>query len=158
MAELSQSARRFQALLDERGLGFTVVELPDSTRSAADAARAVGCDQSQIVKSLIFRGVDTDTPVRVLASGTHRVDEARIADCIGESIDKPDATFVKKRTGYAIGGVAPIGHREACIVCVDASLADQDILWAAAGTPHAVFRIDRPITDLLDTYRWVTMA
>lgn len=153
MAELSKRARRFQRLLDERGLDLSVVELPDSTRTAAEAAAALGCSQAQIVKSLVFRDTDTDAPVIVLASGTQRVDEDRLSQHLGAPIGRADADFVKRTTGYSIGGVAPIGHAQMFPVWVDRTLLTFDEVWAAAGTPHAVFRIDRPITEILDVYR-----
>lgn len=149
MSELSKSARRFQRFLNERGHAFTVIELPDSTRSAAEAAAALDCTQAQIVKSLVFRARASDRPVIVLASGVHQVDEQLIAERIGEAVDKPDAKYVKKRTGFSIGGVAPIGHKETCPVLVDEVLRAHEVLWAAAGTPHAVFRIDQPIDELI---------
>lgn len=157
MAELSRSAGRFQRYLDQQGLLFRVIELPASTRSAADAAAALECDQAQIVKSVVFRATSSDTPVIVLASGPNRVDEAMIASLLGEPLDKPDARFVKQRTGFSIGGVAPIGHRDPCVVYVDNALLEHDVLWAAAGTPNAVFRIDRPITTILEAYQMVTL-
>lgn len=157
MAGLSRSADKFQRYLDQQGLSFRVIELPASTRSAADAAAALECAPAQIVKSLVFRATSSDTPVIVLASGPNRVDEAMIASRLGEPMDKPDARFVKQRTGFSIGGVAPIGHREPCVVYVDDALLEHDVLWAAAGTPNAVFRIDRPITAILEAYQIVTL-
>lgn len=156
MAELSKSARKFQRYLEQQQLPLEVIELPASTRNAADAAATLGCEQAQIVKSLVFRAIGSDAPVVVLASGTNRVDESVIAEALGERIDKPDAKFVKQRTGFSIGGVAPIGHREPRMVFVDHDLLKHDILWAAAGTPHAVFRIDRPITDILGAHCMVS--
>ncbi|WP_109994547.1 YbaK/EbsC family protein [Salinisphaera sp. LB1] len=158
MAELSRSARKFQRYLEQQQLPLEVIELPASTRSAADAAAALDCDQAQIVKSMVFRAIGSDAPVVVLASGTNRVDESTIAEALGERIDKPDAKFVKQRTGFSIGGVAPIGHREPCVVFVDHDLLKHDILWAAAGTPHAVFRVDRPITDILGEHLMVSFG
>lgn len=158
MAELSKSARKFQAYLEQQRLPLEVIELPASTRSAADAATALQCEQAQIVKSLVFRAVSSDTPVIVLASGINRVDESKLAALLNESIDKPDAKFVKQRTGFSIGGVAPIGHKDSCVVFVDEDLLGHDVLWAAAGTPHAVFRIDQPITRLLGEYQLVSFV
>lgn len=152
MTQLSKSARKFQHYLDERALPFDVLELPDSTRSSAEAASALACNEGQIVKSLVFSADSTGSPVLVLASGTNRVDEGRVAEALGDGIARPDAKFVKKRTGFSIGGVAPIGHKEACTVFVDQDLLQYDIVWAAAGTPSAVFKIDRPITDILGAH------
>lgn len=138
---LSTSAQRVQAALKAQGVTCQVVELPDSTRSAQEAADAIGCQVAQIVKSLIFRGKQTDTPVLVLASGTNRVNEKRLKDLIGEPITKADAEFVRQKTGFAIGGVAPVGHVEPLTTVIDEDLLQYAEIWAAAGTPHAVFRL-----------------
>lgn len=157
MAELtSKSARRFQRYLDEQGLECQVVELAESTRSAQEAAQALGCQQAQIVKSLVFRATASDEPVIALVSGSNRVDEARLAEQVGEAIDKADAKFVKERTGFSIGGVAPIGHRQPCRVFVDEDLFAYDKLWAAAGTPHAVFALTQPLTAILGAHERIT--
>lgn len=158
MPELSKSARRFQFYLDERGLDCRVIELPASTRTADEAAAALGCAKAQIVKSLVFRNTHTHDPVIVLASGTNRVDENRLAAAVGAPIGRADARFVKARTGFSIGGVAPLGHRETVPVWVDRDLLNFATLWAAAGTPHAVFRIDGPVTQLLTDYRLIELA
>lgn len=139
--ELSSSARRVQEFLDARGVTLTVVELPASTRTAVDAADAVGCDVAQIVKSLVFRGKDTGKPVLVLASGANRVDTALIAPLAGEPIGKADADFVRRETGFAIGGIPPVGHITPIATIMDADLEGHAEIWAAAGTPHAVFRL-----------------
>lgn len=157
MTELSKSAKNFQNYLEERSLPFSVVELPASTRSADDASRALACKKAQIVKSLVFRAKTADAPVIVLASGANQVDTAEISKIVGDEIEKPEAKFVKKRTGFSIGGVAPIGHKEDCFVCVDEDLLQYDAVWAAAGTPHAVFKIDCPITDILGQHTIVTL-
>ena len=120
---------------------LTVVELPASTRTAAEAAAAIGCEVAQIAKSLVFRGLTTNRPVLVVASGVNRVDEALVAALIGEPIGKADAEFVRARTGFAIGGVAPVGHTEAPISVLDEDLMELGETWAAAGTPHAVFKL-----------------
>lgn len=148
-ATLSKRARQFQAFLDEHGTGLTVLELPDSTRTAEDAARALGCSTAQIVKSLVFRDLATGTPVVVLASGPNRVDEKVIAGHLGHEVGKADANYVKAATGYSIGGVPPIGHRNPVAVFVDEDLLAFDEVWAAAGTPHAVFKIPGKLTSIL---------
>ncbi|HET7314300.1 YbaK/EbsC family protein [Salinisphaera sp.] len=155
--ELSRRARQFQTLLIEKGFDFRVRELPDSTRSADEAAAALGCHRAQIVKSLIFHDTRTDAAVLVLASGDNRVDEAVLAAHVGGPIEKADAAFVKETTGFSIGGVPPLGHREIPAVWVDAGLLQHAILWAAAGTPRAVFRIDRPITEILAAHRVIEL-
>jgi prolyl-tRNA editing enzyme YbaK/EbsC (Cys-tRNA(Pro) deacylase) len=133
--------RRVQALLADGGWPNQVVELPRTTRRAIDAAEAVGCTVEQIVKSLIFRGQASDRVILVMASGVNRVDEARLAALVGEPIGKADADFVRQRTGYAIGGVAPIGHREPVVALIDADLLRHERIWAAAGSPNAVFAL-----------------
>jgi D-alanine--poly(phosphoribitol) ligase subunit 1 len=146
---LSKRARQFQRIADERGLDLVVRELPDSTRTADEAARALGCAKAQIVKSLVFREERTGRPVVVLASGVNRVDEAVLAERLGGPVAKADAGYVKERTGFAIGGVPPFGHREPVELFVDEDLLAFDEVWAAAGTPHAVVRIGGRITDVL---------
>ena len=138
---LSSSAQRVQAALAAHGIGLQVVEMPASTRSATEAAAAVGCDVAQIAKSLIFRSKQSDRPVLVVVCGVNRVDEGKVAALIGEAIGKADADFVRARTGFAIGGVPPIGHTEALTTLIDADLLAFDAIWAAAGTPNAVFRL-----------------
>jgi prolyl-tRNA editing enzyme YbaK/EbsC (Cys-tRNA(Pro) deacylase) len=136
------STDRVAVALREHGIEREIVTFDASTRTAADAAAALGCDVGQIVKSLVFRGETSDRPVLVVASGAGRVDEALVAEAVGEPIAKADAAFVRDRTGFAIGGVAPLGHREPPIVVVDEDLLALDVLWAAAGTPNAVFTLD----------------
>jgi prolyl-tRNA editing enzyme YbaK/EbsC (Cys-tRNA(Pro) deacylase) len=138
---LSASAQRFQDAL--KGLGFTlqVVELPDSTRTAVEAAQAIGCQLGQIVKSLVFKAKRSERPILVIASGTNRVNERAIEALIGEPLGKADADFVRQRTGFVIGGVPPTGHSEPLQTFIDQDLLAFDEIWAAAGTPNAVFRL-----------------
>jgi prolyl-tRNA editing enzyme YbaK/EbsC (Cys-tRNA(Pro) deacylase) len=117
------------------------MELPQSTRTAADAAKAIGCEVGQIAKSLVFRAIESGSAVLVIASGTNRVNESAIAAAIGEPIGKADADFVRARTGFAIGGVPPIGHPEPIRTFIDEDLLRFDRIWAAAGTPNAVFEL-----------------
>jgi prolyl-tRNA editing enzyme YbaK/EbsC (Cys-tRNA(Pro) deacylase) len=139
---LSRRARQVQDALAVGGFANEVIELPDTTRSAAEAAAAVGCRVEQIVKSLVFRGAETGRPLLVMAGGANRVDEARVAALVGEPVERPDAGFVRARTGFSIGGVPPLGHAEELEVLVDEDLLDEQEVWAAAGTPFAVFRLD----------------
>ncbi len=141
MTSLSASAQRVQDALNKLGLTLEVVELPDSTRSAQDAANAIGCTVAQIAKSLIFRGKQSGKPVLVIASGVNRVDEKAISQYLGEKIGKADADFVREQTGFAIGGVPPVGHLQPVNTFIDEDLLTMDIIWAAAGTPKAVFRL-----------------
>lgn len=138
---LSPSAQKVQQALDSYNIRLQVVELPDSTRSAAEAAAAIGCRVEQIAKSLVFRSADTNRPVLVIASGANRVSERRVADLLGEPIEKADADFVRERTGYVIGGVPPTGHSEPLTTFIDLDLMNHTEIWAAAGTPRAVFRL-----------------
>jgi prolyl-tRNA editing enzyme YbaK/EbsC (Cys-tRNA(Pro) deacylase) len=140
MAELSASAQRVQDALTQLGIVGTVVTLPASTRTAPEAA-AVGCQVGQIAKSLVFRATSSDTPILVIASGANRVNEARLAEVVGEPIGKADAAFVRAHTGYAIGGVAPVGHPRPLRTFIDADLLAYAEIWAAAGTPNSIFAL-----------------
>ena len=134
----SPSAVRVQAILGER---FTVLEFDASTRTAADAAAAIGCTVPQIAKSLVFRTVESGRPVLVVASGVNRVDVKLVETLVGERICRADAEFVRAATGFAIGGVPPVGHATAPIVLIDESLFALEEIWAAGGTPNAVFKL-----------------
>jgi prolyl-tRNA editing enzyme YbaK/EbsC (Cys-tRNA(Pro) deacylase) len=139
-------AQRIAALLEAAGLAPTVRELPDSTRTAAEAAEAIGTTVAQIAKSLVFvtagdAGGHADRVVLVVASGTNRVDVTKVADIIGAPVSRPDAKTVKALTGYSIGGVPPFAHASAPTTLIDAELMRFDEIWAAAGTPNAVFRL-----------------
>ncbi len=137
--ELTPSAQRVQQALRRLGRELQVRELPQSTRTAAEAAQAVGCAVGQIAKSLVFRGQRSGQPILVIASGLNRVDESKVAALIGEAVAKADAEFVRQRTGFAIGGVPPLGHAEPLFTLIDQDLLAFDEIWAAAGTPHAIF-------------------
>jgi 2-haloalkanoic acid dehalogenase type II len=136
-----RSTRKFDATLAAQGLPGRVVELPDSTRTAAEAARAVGCELRQIVKSLVFRGAVSGAPVVVLASGANRVDEGWMARYVGEALSRADPEFVRVATGYAIGGVPPSGFASPIPTYIDYDLLELSEVWAAAGHPHAVCRL-----------------
>jgi prolyl-tRNA editing enzyme YbaK/EbsC (Cys-tRNA(Pro) deacylase) len=139
--ELRSSAQRVQESLQKLGLTLNVVELPASTRTAKDAANAIGCEVAHIAKSLVFRGGTSDSPILVIASGTNRVNEKKVGALANEKLGKADADFVRNRTGFAIGGVPPVGHIEPLKTYIDEDLFNYDIIWAAAGTPHAVFEL-----------------
>ena len=139
--ELSSSAQKIQDVLAQRGYQLKVIELPGSTRTAVEAAQAIGCQVGQIVKSLIFKAKRSETPVLVVASGSNRVNEKTIEAQIDEPLGKADAEFVRTKTGFAIGGVPPLGHLEAIPTFIDQDLFQYDEIWAAAGTPHAVFQL-----------------
>jgi prolyl-tRNA editing enzyme YbaK/EbsC (Cys-tRNA(Pro) deacylase) len=131
------SALKVQAVL---GPGFRVLEFDAGTRTAAEAAAAIGCAVAQIAKSILFRA-ESGRPVLVVASGTNRVDERKVAALVGERIGRADAEFVRAATGFAIGGVPPVGHATAPVVLLDRDLLRFAEIWAAAGTPNAVFRL-----------------
>jgi prolyl-tRNA editing enzyme YbaK/EbsC (Cys-tRNA(Pro) deacylase) len=134
----SPSALKVQAALGDK---FEVLEFDATTRTAADAAAAIGCTIAEIAKSLIFRRLGCNRPVLVVASGVNRVDEARVAAEVGEKIARADADFVREATGFAIGSVPPVGHANPPTVLIDQSLMALAEIWAAAGTPNAVFRL-----------------
>jgi Cys-tRNA(Pro) deacylase len=138
---LSASAQRVQEALRGLGFGNVVVEHEQTTRSSAEAAAAVGCEVGQIVKSVIFKTKESGRPVLVVASGANRVNEKKLAELVGEKLEKPDADFVRQQTGFVIGGVPPVGHSQPLTTFVDEDLLEYGEIWAAAGTPNAVFRL-----------------
>ena len=133
-----RTALRVQSVLGPR---FEVLEFEASTRSAAEAAAAIGCTVGQIAKSLVFRAATSDRAVIVITSGTNRVHEFTIATHLGETIERANADFVRERTGFAIGGVPPIGYSGPVLIIIDEDLRLFDEIWAAAGTPNSVFRL-----------------
>jgi len=138
---LSASAQKVQDALEALGVSLKVVELPGSTRTAIEAAQAIGVQVGQIVKSLVFKSKRTQRPILVIASGVNRVKEKKIEVLIDEPLGKADADFVREQTGFAIGGVPPVGHAQPIETFIDRDLLQYDEIWAAAGTPHAVFRL-----------------
>ncbi len=141
MQTLSPSAQKIQDLLIFLGYKYIVIEHAESTRTAQEAADRAGCELGQIVKSLIFRGKTSGKPILVLTSGINRVDEKRISEYAGESIGRADASFVRAVTGFAIGGVPPIGHSEKMETYIDEDFQSYQTIWAAAGTPNAIFEL-----------------
>jgi prolyl-tRNA editing enzyme YbaK/EbsC (Cys-tRNA(Pro) deacylase) len=138
---LSASASKVEAALRARGFANEIVEHAQPTRSSAEAAAAVGCSVAQIAKSVIFRAKGSGRPVLVIASGVNRVNEAAVEAVLGEKLGKADAAFVRERTGFVIGGVPPLGHDQPVETFIDESLMGLGEIWAAAGTPNAVFRL-----------------
>lgn len=136
----SPSVERVREALSRAGLADTIVELPGAARTARAAADYLGCEIGQIANSLVFRAEGSDAALLVMSSGAKRVDVARLAALVGEPVGKADADFVRRHTGFAIGGVAPVGHGLARTF-VEKSLAAYPELWAAAGHPHTVFRL-----------------
>ena len=141
MPNLSSSAQKIQDQIKSLGYEYTVIEHAESTRTAQEAADRAGCELGQIVKSLIFKGKDSDKPILVLTSGANRVDEKRISQYAGEPIGRADADFVRAITGFAIGGVPPIGHIQKMETYVDEDFQLYPTIWAAAGTPNAIFEL-----------------
>ncbi len=137
--EISSSARKFQKTVEAMGLPCQVMELPASTRTAIEAAQAIGCEVGQIVKSLVFRVKASGMPVMVETSGSNRVDESILADLCQGAVEKAGADFVRQWTGYAIGGVPPLAHVHKIQTFIDEDLMQYEEIWAAAGTPNAVF-------------------
>ncbi len=137
--------------LEQDGIDCEIRQFARSTRSAAEAALALGCDVGQIVKSLVFRSAETAEPVLVLASGRNRVDEKKVRDILGQRIGKADAGFVRRTTGFAIGSVPPVGHETTLPTVVDADLLEYAELWASAGNANAVFRCTPAFLNSLGT-------
>jgi prolyl-tRNA editing enzyme YbaK/EbsC (Cys-tRNA(Pro) deacylase) len=138
---LSSSAQKVQDKLRSLGYDYTVIEHVESTRTAQEAAERAGCELGQIVKSLIFRGKESGKPVLVLTSGANRVDEKRISEYTGEAIVRADADFARAVTGFAIGGVPPVGHVQEIETYMDEDFLQYATVWAAAGTPNAIFQL-----------------
>jgi prolyl-tRNA editing enzyme YbaK/EbsC (Cys-tRNA(Pro) deacylase) len=135
----SPNVRRVREALDRAGIASAIVELPGAARTAKAAAQFLGCDVAQIANSLVFRAATSDRAVLVMSSGARRVSMEKLAAIVGEPIAKADADFVRVKTGFAIGGVAPAGHTGDIVKFVDRALAAHGEIWAAAGHPHTVF-------------------
>ena len=140
-SNLKKSAERVQTVLNEFGYELNVVEFSDSTRTAQEAANAIGCTVGQIAKSLIFKGKSSQKPILIIASGTNRVNEKLVKEYIGEKLEKADAEFVLEHTGFVIGGIPPVGHIKPITTFIDEDLMQYSEIWAAAGTPNAVFKL-----------------
>jgi Cys-tRNA(Pro) deacylase len=141
MDTLSSSAQKIQDLLNSLGYHYKVIEHAESTRTAQEAAERAGCELGQIVKSLVFRGRTSGKPILVLTSGANRVDEKLISQYAGEPIGRADADFVRSVTGFAIGGIPPLGHKEKMETYLDEDFLQYSTIWAAAGTPNAIFEL-----------------
>ena len=139
MEKMNDRAQAVQDKLVELGFANRVVVLPDSARTAEEAAEAIGCEVAQIAKSIIFRMKQSEKPLLVVARGTNRINEKRIGQEIGGKLGKADADFVREHTGFVIGGIPPIGHKEPLVTLIDEDLLQYAEIWAAAGHPHAVF-------------------
>src|SRR5690242_17546938 len=141
MPTLSSSAQKIQDQLNFLGYDYTVIEHIESTRTAQEAAERAGCELGQIVKSLIFRGRASGKAILVLTSGANRVDEKLISEYAGEPIGRADPDFVRTMTGFAIGGIPPIGHATKMETYLDEDFQQFPVVWAAAGTPNAIFEL-----------------
>ena len=141
---LSRSSEIIKNFLQDVGMSFEVKTLQESTRTADDAAKAIGCEVGQICKSIIFKDNQSNKPVLVLASGINRINEKSIKDFVGEKILKADADFTREVTGFAIGGIPPIAHRTKIekVYIIDQDLKQYESIWAAAGTPNSVFELN----------------
>jgi prolyl-tRNA editing enzyme YbaK/EbsC (Cys-tRNA(Pro) deacylase) len=137
-APLSSTAQRVQDALAAAGVATAIVEYDVPARTSAQAAAVLGCTVGQIAKSLVFRAA-SGKPVLVIASGSNRVDESKVAKLVGEAIGKADAPFVREVTGFAIGGIPPLGHAQRLAALIDRDLMAYDVVYAAGGTPHAMF-------------------
>lgn len=138
---LKTSAQRVQDRVKELGMDFEVVQYPATTRTAKEAASTIGCPVSSIVKSLIFQYTkeSTDMPILVLIDGDSQVNEKKLSEILGAKIRRPNAKYVRDITGFAIGGIPPVGHKVKIRTIIDKGLLNQKVLCAAAGTPNAVF-------------------
>ncbi len=138
---LKKSAQIIQDALNQFGLDINIKEFADSTRTAQEAADSIGCKVEQIAKSIIFKCRDSKEPLLIIASGSNRIDEKKIREIVGQKLEKADAYFVLESTGFAIGGIPPIGHKKAIKTLIDEDLFKHEEIWAAAGTPNAVFKL-----------------
>jgi len=138
---LQPSARKVQSALAAAGVPARIVALSVAARTSQQAADALGIAVGQIAKSLVFRGAQSGRAVLVIAAGDRRVDEAKIAAQLGEPIERARPEFVREHSGFAIGGVAPLGHAQPMVTFIDSSLRRFSEVWAAGGTPHTVFPI-----------------
>ncbi|HFD32913.1 MAG TPA: YbaK/EbsC family protein [Gammaproteobacteria bacterium] len=157
-SELRNSAKRVQVFLSNLGFLFNVKELPGYTRTAKEAAEIIGCSVSQIAKSLIFKENKTNRPTLVIASGSNQVDLKKIQKVIGLKLAKAEGKFVKDKVGYAIGGVPPVAHIEHLETLLDNDLKKYETIWAAAGTPFAVFQLKPDDLKSLTKGRWIDLS
>ena len=154
----NQSAIRVQKILRERGFSFEVIELPGSTRTAKEAADTIGCNVAQIAKSLIFKNANNHEPILIIASGSNRVCTTKFEEYTGIKLVKADGKFIKEKVGFAIGGVPPVGHLCELKTYIDLDLKQYEIIWAAAGTPFAVFQLKSEDLSRLTGGKWLELA
>lgn len=156
--ELKASSQRVQDFLAQHGQQFVVRQMPASTRTAAEAAEAVGCSIGQIAKSLIFKDKKSGDPVLIVASGANMVCTKKVEQATGMKLGKADADFVREKVGYAIGGVPPVAHHSQVTTILDPSLQSYEAIWAAAGTPNSLFELHSRDLELLTQGTWVELA
>jgi prolyl-tRNA editing enzyme YbaK/EbsC (Cys-tRNA(Pro) deacylase) len=157
-SHLSDSANRVQEFLSAKGFSFDVRELPGSTRTAGEAADSIGCTVAQIAKSLVFKETRTQRPVLVVASGANRVSLGKIESATGWKLARADGNYVKEKVGFAIGGVPPVGHTQPLATLLDIDLKKHETIWAAAGTPFAVFKLRPADLEPLTDGKWIDLA
>lgn len=138
---MSKSLRRVKAALTTFGLETEILEMSAETRTAQQAADAAGCNIDQIAKSIIFRGLTSDKAILFLTAGGNKVSDTKASALAGEALGKADAALIRSQTGFAIGGVAPIGHLQPITAFIDPRLLEFALIWAAAGTPRHIFPI-----------------
>lgn len=155
---LKSSTRKVHDYLQDKGLNLEVKQIPETTRTAAEAAKAVNCDIACIAKSLVFRNRKNQTPVMIVASGKNRVDLKKAGQVLGTELEQADADFAHKHTGYAIGGIPPIAHPKPITTLLDIDLKNQSCIWAAAGTPNSLFCLSSDQLELLTGASWVDLA
>ena len=141
--QLNPSSQKVQEYLRSVGVEARVTEIPATTRTAKEAAQTIGCPVAQIAKSIVFRTAQSGRPVLVIASGANRVNERRMAELIGEQIEKATPEFVRETTGFVIGGVPPVGHSNPVETWIDRDLLQFDIIWLPPGRPPPCFRLSQ---------------
>tara|TARA_Y100001960_G_scaffold313976_1_gene377579 strand:- start:964 stop:1446 length:483 start_codon:yes stop_codon:yes gene_type:complete len=156
--ELKSSSLKVQEFLSQNGQDFVVQEMPSSTRTASDAAESIGCTVSQIAKSLIFKHGETGDPVLVVASGSNMVCSDKVKEATGIVLLKADAAFVREKVGFAIGGVPPVAHHASVHTILDNDLNQYSEIWAAAGTPNSVFKLNPQKLGELTRGQWIDLA
>ena len=139
---MSKSLKRVAAALEAAGITAEIREMPAETRTARQAADAAGCELDQILKSIIFRGEASGAAILFMTAGGNQVDAAKASALAGEALGKADAALIRNQTGFAIGGVAPIGHTSPIRAFIDPRLLEFRLIWAAAGTPKHIFAVD----------------
>lgn len=156
--DLKPATQKIQAYLSANHIHTDIQQLASSTRTAQEAADTLGCRVAQIAKSIVFKNTFTGLPVVVVASGSNRIDTAKVDALADVKLAKADAEFVKDKLGFAIGGVPPISHPQNVRVYLDEDLNQYDVLWAAAGTPHSVFRTSAQMLERLTKGTWLALA